>query len=143
MIQPYLTPPSYKEYENSVRSSEEAYEVDSIGNGAIPTAERPQVQSYSQMSPQSWYCPPPPPPSESRTPWMSTGFDTNSTWSNSFYGRSSVQEAPPPVIQHNTSNSSTFYDQEMASSGANSISPGLVSTGLSYQDGGLSCEGCA
>ncbi|VDO00604.1 unnamed protein product [Rodentolepis nana] len=133
MIQPYLTPPSYKEYENSLRGSEEAYEVDSTGNGHISTAEHPQMQPYPQMSQEPWYC-----PQKSRTPWASSGFDTTSTWSNSFYGRQSIQENPS-VMQHN----GAFYEQELASSGTSSISPGLVTTGLSYQDGGLSCEGCA
>ncbi|VDL60953.1 unnamed protein product [Hymenolepis diminuta] len=133
MIQPYLTPSSFKDYENSVRSSEEAYEVDSTGNSPITNVERPQMQPYSQMSLEPWYG-----LQKSMAPWVSTGFDTNSTWSNSFYGRQSIQENPS-VVQHN----SAFYDQELASSGTSSISPGLVNTGLSYEESGLSCEGCA
>nr|CDS27357.2 Nk4 [Hymenolepis microstoma] len=133
MMQPYLTPPSYKEYENSLRGSEEAYEMDSTGNAHISTKEYSQMQPYPQMSQEPWYC-----PQKSRAPWVPSGFDTTSTWSNSFYGRQSIQENPS-AMQHN----SAFYEQELASSGTSSISPGLVTTGLSYQEGGLSCEGCA
>ncbi|KAM7537171.1 hypothetical protein Aperf_G00000078104 [Anoplocephala perfoliata] len=136
MVQPYLTPPLYKEYESSLRGSEEACEIDSTGNGSgiAPNTmeERPQWHPYPPTSPQSWYRLP-----DTRTHWMPAEFDANSTWTGSFYGRPQSQK-----IQQ-TGHQSSIYDQELASSGTNSVSPCLVTTSLSYQEGGLSCEGCA
>lgn len=137
MVQPYLTPPLYKEYENSLRCSEEACDADSNGNGGgiAPNSmeERPQWHPYPPTSPQSWYRLP-----DSGTHWVSTEFDTNFTWSGSFYGRPLSQQ-----IQQTGQQSSGLYDKEPASSRTNSVSPYFVTTSLSCQEGGLSCEGCA
>ncbi|KAL5969677.1 Homeobox protein [Taenia solium] len=138
MIQPYLTPPPYREFETSLRASEEVYEVDaskSATNTAISaaTAEQPQWQPYSTLSPRPWYR-----LSESRSSWLSAGFDAGSTWSSLTYGRPPSQQLQP--VRHQNG---TFYEQETASSATSSVSPGLVTSDLACQEGSLSCEGCA
>ncbi|KAL5104462.1 Homeobox protein [Taenia crassiceps] len=138
MIQPYLAPPPYREFETSLRATEEAYDVDSSKSAtntgiSTVTTEPPQWQPYSTMSPRSWYR-----LSESRSPWLSTGFDTGSTWSSLAYGRPPSQHLQP--VRHPNG---TFYEQETTSSATSSVSLGLVTNSLACQEGSLSCEGCA
>ncbi|CDS39791.1 NK 2 class homeodomain protein Nkx2 5 [Echinococcus multilocularis] len=137
MIQPYLTPPTYREFETSLRGSEEAYEFDASSSATktvISTAtEQPQWQPYSTMSPRPWHR-----FSESRTPWVSARFDAGPTWSSLTYGRPPTQHLQP--VRHQNG---LFYEKETASSATSSASPGLVTSALSCQEGSLSCEGCA
>lgn len=132
MIQPYLTPPPYREFEASLRSSENTtYEVETAPTSTVPdtSMEQPQLQSYPTMSPRTWYR-----LSESKTPW----FEYGPNWSNSAYGNHPGQQLQPVWQQ----NPNAFYEPETVSSGTSSISPGLGSS-LSYREGSLSCEGCA
>ncbi|VDD76033.1 unnamed protein product [Mesocestoides corti] len=143
--QTYITPPSYVDFENSHRTSEDAFEAEASSSIEHRQQQQQQQQQqqrqqptvwhgYTPASPHSWYTPPQP-----RTTWLEPGFDGSSTWNTGqVYGGLLGQHLLPQ-----RQSTIGFYDQATPSSSTSSVSPGVTDSGLSYQTGGLSCEGCA
>ncbi len=108
--------PSCNEYDNSMRSSEDAYEAENC-------VTNPAWQSYAQV-PQTWYQHQQ--ASAQRQNWVTSG---NGNWNPHEYRRYQA------AVQHHQNG---YYTQTMsASSTTSSVSPESAENGIAYRPDGL------